>query len=330
MATSNQYGFSLQRNDLITTAFYLMNWRKKGQPIAAEDLTYGNTQLNNMLTSWTRKDIFLWKYEIIYLFLQYGQYKYVVSPTTSDHCTLSYNQTTLTIPANISSVTISVLDITGFVVGYKIGVVTDSNVVSWATISSISGNDITLSSGLVAPCLSGSNVVFVYQNLPQKPQKMKYATLLTPKTQSSDSSNTGGYEVQLVTLARKDYETLSIKAQPSGYPSQIMFEPRDTEAWVWISQSPAVTSQVVKLNVQYPFQNFTSAADNANLPNEWTDCLVWNLAKKLIPAYGVEGARVQQIGDEADKLFAEMLDYDQEDTYLQIDQSVFPNRRWGR
>lgn len=326
MTTSGQYNFTLLRNELITNAFYLMNWIPKGTVLAAEDLNYGVVQLNNMVTSWESNDIYLWKYEIINLFLQYGQYKYVISPTTTDHATLDYNQTTMTTAAGAGSSVITVLDTTGFVVGYNIGMVTDSNVLFWTTIAGISGNTITLTAPLSLNALQGSNVVFVYQNSTQKPLKMKYATLITPKT----SSDTGGYEVQLVTLARKDYQTLSIKAQPAGYPSQIMFEPRRNEGWIWLSQSPAITNQVVKLNCVYPFQSFANANDDADFPSEWTDTLVWNLAKKLIPAYGVEGARVQQISDEADKLMTKLLDYDMEDTYLQIDISVFPNRRWGR
>lgn len=327
MGTSGEYGFTLQRNELVTNAFYLMNWIPKGQPLAAEDLNYGITQLNNMVNSWQRKDIYLWKYETIALFPQYGQYKYVLSPTTTDHATLNYNQTTLTSPASATATTITVLDPIGFVIGYNIGIVTDSNVVFWTTISSVSGSTIGLTDALTLNALQGSNVVFVYQNKTQKPLKMKYATLLSPKM---GGNNTGGYEIQLVTLARKDYQTLSTKSQPVGYPSQVMFEPRRTEGWIWLSQAPAVTNQVIKLNCVYPFEDFASANDDADFPAEWTDTLVWNLAKKLIPAYGVEGARSAEIKEEADMLFQQLLDYDMEDTYLQIDISVFPNRRWGR
>lgn len=325
MGTSGQYNFTLQRNELVTNAFYLMNWVPKGQPLAAEDLNYGITQLNNMVTSWARKDIYLWKYEIIFLFLQYAQNKYVISPTATDHSTLAYTQNFLDADADTPDTSIDVVDSTGFVIGYNIGIVTNSNYVFWTTITNVVGNTITLNSAITEEASSG-NIIFVYQSLPQKPLKIKYATLLTPQNQAL----TGGYETQLVMLARKDYQTLSVKGQPVGYPSQLMFEPRRTEGWVWVAQSPQDTTQVMKLNCLYPFEDFVTANDDADFPTEWTDTLVWNLAKKLIPAYGVEGQRVTEIKEEADLLFQQLLDYDNEDTYLQIDISVFPNRRWGR
>lgn len=327
---SGQYNFTLLRNDLVTQAFYLMNKYKKGQQLAAEDLNYGVTQLNNMITSWESNDIFLWKYEIIYLFLQYAQSKYVISPTSNDHSTLAMTQTILSNGVAAGSTVIPVVSTIGMNIGDNFGIVTDSNFVFWSTIATISGNMVTINTPLSQNALQGGNVIFDYTSLPQKPQKMKYATLLSPVLDPINNPGGVGYETQLVTLARKDYQTLSVKGQPVGYPSQVMYEPRAYEGWLWVAQCPQNTTQVIKLNVVYPFQSMTSANNNAEFPSEWTDTLVWNLAKKLIPAYGVEGTRVDQITKEADMLYGRLLDYDMEDTYLQVDISVFPNRRWGR
>jgi len=327
MSTSGVYTWQLQRNAIVSQAFKKLGLLPKGQELAPEDLNEGITQLNSMVKSWQSEDIYLWKFEIINLFLQYGQNKYVVGPGSgTDHATLDYDYSYLASAASAGATSITVQDATGFTIGKTIGVVQSSYVVFWTTIANVVGNVITLTAPLDEVAAADRNV-FCYSDKPAKPLKMKYATLLNL---AQNESGQQGYETQMNVLARKDYELLSVKYQAAGYPSEIMFEPRRTEGWIWISQAPANTTQVMKLNVVYPFQAFEAADNDPDFPEEWTNTLVYNLAAELIADYGVEGTRAEVVLKRAEELKQKLLDYDMEDTYLQIDVAVFPRRQWGR
>lgn len=311
MAISGSYNFELKRNQLVEQAFKKCGLLPKGQSLAAEDLNEGITLLNMMVKSWASKDIYLWKYETIALFPQYGQYKYIISPSTTDHATTSYNRTTASVAASSGASTIEVSSATGFANTYNIGVELSTGYLQWTTITNVSSTTITLNDALTSDVNSGATV-YVYQSLAQKPLKCKYATVI-----DSDEN-----ETEISVVARKDYRTLANKTNVVDLPSEIMFEPRRSESFIWVSGASGDVSKVILLDTVYPFADFDSLNDDADFPSEWTDTLVYNLAKRLVVDYGVTGERAARIDSEADRLFADLLDYDMEDTYLQVDVAI--------
>ena len=69
----------------------------------------------------------------------------------------------------------------------------------------------------------------------------------------------------------------------------------------------------MRLSAMLPLQDFDASGNNADLPTEWLDTIVWSLAKRLLPIYGASGTRsAQDIKDGSTVMLNEMMGWDQE------------------
>ncbi len=69
----------------------------------------------------------------------------------------------------------------------------------------------------------------------------------------------------------------------------------------------------MRMSCLLPLQDFDASGNNADLPTEWLDTIVWNLAKRLLPSYGAAGqASAQMITQGGTTMLNEMVQWDQE------------------
>ena len=71
---------------------------------------------------------------------------------------------------------------------------------------------------------------------------------------------------------------------------------RNARGTIFLWPRPDTVSDTLKISCVLPLQDFDASGNNADLPTEWLDTIVWNLAKRLIPSYGASGrASAQEI-----------------------------------
>ena len=81
-----------------------------------------------------------------------------------------------------------------------------------------------------------------------------------------------------------------------------------------------------------PLNDITLATDIPDFPNEWMNCLVWNLADQLSLEYGVPMNSRQEIAQRAGTYKALLTDWDVEasSTFFQPDFRSSSNNSYSR
>ena len=83
---------------------------------------------------------------------------------------------------------------------------------------------------------------------------------------------------------------------------------------------------------QMPLNDMTLATDIPDFPNEWMNCLVWNLADQLALEYGVPMNARQEISQRATAYRTQLDDWNVEasSTFFQPDFRSTSNNSYGR
>jgi hypothetical protein len=85
---------------------------------------------------------------------------------------------------------------------------------------------------------------------------------------------------------REDYALIAVKQISASPPTTIFYDPDFPlgNVYVW----PLAGNQYeIHLLVKQPLQSFASLSDTINLPQEYLEALMWNLAARLRPMYGL-------------------------------------------
>jgi hypothetical protein len=281
------------------------------EPLSAEDNATACEALNVLIKSWQAKDLFLWKYQDVVVFPQYGQATYSLGSTSTDHFTTNYSRTVLTAGSGASDTTIEVQSVTGFADDYYVGIELDSGYMQWTRQDgAAAGLVITIDNALTGAASAG-NAVYVYAQKAARPQKVHYATLLQNWQLSSATAIDNSSETPLTVLATKDYFMMPNKAS-LGQVVQISYDPLLTNGKLSCYQTPNDVTAPIILQTTYPFEYFTTTTDEPDAPNEWLKALIYNLAWDLCDEFGINGERAASIKEKAQYYLQELLDYDQE------------------
>ena len=142
-----------------------------------------------------------------------------------------------------------------------------------------------------------------------------------------------GNDIQLLPLARQDYDMLGQKSQNVQTPVNYMFMPTIGSG---VSQSnstlslypPAFDNTItIFLNVQRPLQDIVNSADEFDVPSEWFTAIVLGLAAGVARKYRVDTQDAMLLKAEAKEALQECLDFNQEEAsvYFQPDMSMGGN-----
>lgn len=114
----------------------------------------------------------------------------------------------------------------------------------------------------------------------------------------------GGNETPLNEMSRQEYFDTPNKSQ-SSTPNSFYYDPQRTTGtlYLWPPANTA-TAAAQTLNVSYlrRMADFDGASDEADMPQEWLDALIWNGADSLEVEYPVNDQRI------ASKITAYALD----------------------
>lgn len=298
MATSGTSSFNFTRDQIITSAA-----RKVGAIAAGEVLSSGAVsdfadQLNLMVKGWDASGLHIWTEEEATLFLQPNQIQYTVGGSTTDQAALTtFTATTLSAAAAQGATSINVVSATGFAANTFVGVVLNSGSIFWTTESGApSGTAITLATGLTGAAAAGA-AVYVYTSQITRPLRIVGARRYT---------FIGALETPMILMSRIDYRNLPNKTSP-GTVTQLFYDPRggaNNQGQIFVWPAPPDATSAVKFTWWRMIQDFTSPANNPDLPNEWLNALIYNLAYQMAPEYDVPELRFNRL----EKLAAGSLD----------------------
>lgn len=278
MALSGSDNFTNTRDDIINAALRKTGQLAEGETATAQQVNDAAKDLERMVKLAQAAGLHLWKYEEMVLFLVADQQSYDLGTTTSENWVKKSDlvSTTLSAAASSTDTAMTVTSITGISDGDVVGVVVDDNTIHWTTVNGApSGSTVTLTTGLDDDAASG-NALYAYTNKATRPLQVTHG-----RAQVSTTS-----EIELTILAREDYFRLSNKAA-SGTVIQVYYNPRLTNGKLYVWPTAEDERVYLNLTTQISIQDFDAADNNPDFPAEWHEALVWNLAKRLIPEYGI-------------------------------------------
>lgn len=310
MATSNSSNFDLTRDQIIKIALRKIGAIATGETPDAQTINDCSDQLNALVKSLVATGLHVWTESEATVFIQPRQATYTIGTGSPDHITETYTATTLASAAALGAGTISVSSASGIATTYSIGIVLDDGTVFWTTVNGAPvGTTVTLAATLTDSASAG-NAVYVYQTGIVRPLRVVNARRYNYASQ---------LDTQMLVLSRIDYQNMPNK-QNTGVVTQWFYDPRggsNTTGRLYVWPAPVDATNAVKITWWRPIQDFDTASNNSDLPVEWLDALIWNLAYKMAPEYDCSPQRYAMLKEQAAISLDNVAGWDREpESYL--------------
>lgn len=307
MSTSGSSDFTRTRNQIISRAARQINAIRAGSTLKAQEVSDWSEALNAMVKRWQATGIHVWTTTEGTLFPQASQIRYGLSSSSTDHATASYVATNLSAAVASGATTLAVDAITGIASGDNVGVVLSDGTLYWTTVNGAPASlTITLTAGLTGAA-SDNAAVFAYTTKIVRPLKIVDAR--TYNISSALETPISEYDGGL--MARRDYQNLPNKSQ-TGTITSAFYDPQLSTGYLYLWSPPATVTDLVKFTWHRPIQDFDSASDNPDLPQEWIDPLVFNLAMVMAPEYQVPMETFNMVASMAQTFLDAVGGYDRE------------------
>ncbi len=307
MTTSGSVDFNQTRNEIITDSLVLLGIYDPGDTVNSSDINFCSNILNKMVKGWEAQGLHLWTAQEATLFLNLNQKSYSLSSSSStDICGDDAKFTTLTADASGASLTVD--STTGFSVSDKIGIVLDDLTTQWTTIASVdSTTAVTLNASLTSAASSG-NSVFVFTTRTDRPLAIT----------SARYRDGGGSERPIERDGRTDFMEIPLK-DSTGPTIRIFYSPKVSSATLYTWPVCDDPNGCITFSYLRRIQDFDSSSDNPDLPQEWLECITYNLAIRIASAYGIATQKLNpDISLIAQSSLAEMTLWDDDDGSLII------------
>jgi hypothetical protein len=311
MATSGISTHGRNRDQLLTRALRLCGAIASGETPGAQEITDAAEALNAMVKHWQATGVHIWRTTEATLFLQADQVRYELGATSTDHATETATQTTLSASAADGASSIVVTSATGIANGYYIGIQVDDGTFHWTTVNGApAGTTVTLTSALDDSATSGA-VVLVYQTKLVRPLKILSARVY---------NLTSAIETPVDEMDRIEYQELPNKTS-TGSVNGFYYDRRggaNSTGYFYIWQPSNAVEDAIRMTVARPIQDFTAAGDDADLPQEWIEAIVWNLAERLAVEYDAPDSKLVRIRERAAQYLAEVNWWERELTEIEL------------
>ena len=324
---SGSVDFNQTRNEIVTDSLVLLGAVEEAETPEAAALEYGIRQLERMVKHWQGSGIHLWSRREATLFVTPSQAAYELGPSSAAHAAEDSDivRTTLSADEASGQTVISIASTTDGLVTMlaadKAAVVLDDDTLHWTTIATVdSTTQITLDVATTGAASSG-NFVYAYTNDLARP-------LRVIDVRRRDESN--DQDTPIITQSHEEYQRLPNK-EIDGETNIVYYHPehRSTaRGTIYLWPRPPSVARTMRLSCLLPLQDFDAAGNNADMPTEWLDTIVWNLAKRLLPKYGAAGhASAAAIVQGGTTMLNEMLQWDNEPESVYFGPALAYN--WG-
>lgn len=119
-----------------------------------------------------------------------------------------------------------------------------------------------------------------------------------------------GYDQPLRLMDREEYNRLPDK-DASGEPFAVWVDRTDTSSIATVYPVPAAVGDTLYIVGKRAIEDVTALSETMEVPPEWSECIVYNLAVKLMPDFpGMPQAEKQDVQFEAERLLQLMMGHD--------------------
>jgi len=99
----------------------------------------------------------------------------------------------------------------------------------------------------------------------------------------------------------------------SGTPVNLYYQPLRDYGVINLWPKPSDSTTTITLRYQTPFEDMTSSTDDIDFPSEWTEAIIYGLAHRLSPEYGVPLQDRQLLAKEAEFFHDKALSFGTEE-----------------
>lgn len=335
MATSNVVTFRLNRDQVITQALIKVGALdpENTASITTPQLTNAAQVLNLMMKGWEAQGLQLWERKYGVVFPQKNQAVYILgSPgPAGDHACLStplgsgFIRTTAVgaIAALGTSVTVVAVSNSGTVGlpaitmanGDNIGIQQSDGTMFWTTIANVNTGTkvVTLTAGPTVGSIVGAYITTYTTKL------MRPLRILDGFTRQA-----AGNDIPHLILPREQYNRFGQKTS-AGTSIQTYYDVQENSGHLYVYPTTQDVTQMLFIEFQKPIDDFVGASDDFDMPQEWGEAIIWNLALRLLTDYGTPEERATRIERLAAEFFKKLDGWDQEigSLYLQPSQWAY-------
>lgn len=306
MTTSGTSSFTRTRDQICHAAARKIGAVRAGETMSYDMLNDFVEGLNILTKHFQGQGLHVWTTTEATLFPQVDQVRYALALTGADHATQSYVATTAPSGGISGHTTITVTSSTGISSADHIGIKLTDGTLFWTTVSGAPvANVVTLANALTDD-VDDDAAVYAYTTKIVRPLKIVDARSYTPST---------AIEVPLSVISRLDYQALPNKTS-TGAINQVFYDPQLTTGYLYLWLAQSSVDDLVKFTWWRPIEDFNAAGDNADLPQEWLQALIFNLAVVMAPEFGVLTERIAGIKALADEYLDQMKGFDRDGDYL--------------
>lgn len=142
-----------------------------------------------------------------------------------------------------------------------------------------------------------------------------------------NSSAMGLIDTPMRILTRQEYNILGNK-ESTGIPIQGYYDPQREHGVLAVFPVPdsnAATNYTVTFVYQRPFEDITASTNNPDVPQEWLEAMIYGLAVRIAPEYGLPLDQRQLLRKEADDIKQTALNFGLEEGSMFFQRDV---RSW--
>ena len=134
---------------------------------------------------------------------------------------------------------------------------------------------------------------------------------------SSNSSN-----IPMNVYSNTNYNILPL-TYSSGTPVNLYYQPLSTYGTIHLWPLPADNSNTISIRYQRPFEDMNASTDNLDFPAYWTEAVIYGLADRLAPEYGIPLEDRKVLSMQATTFHANALSFGSEDSSFYIQPNNF-------
>lgn len=284
MTTSGSSDFTINRDELcLAAARKVYAVRGSATTMPPKMLTDFTLALNAMVKHWQAQEIHVWTVSEATLFPQASQVRYALASSGAAHCTQDYAQTELSAAEAAGQTTISVDDDDDILDNDYVAIVLEDGTMHFSQVNGTpAGNVVTIDHALPSTAAAGA-ALFAYTSKIVRPLRIVDWRL---------HNIVSGQDTPMpAPIARYEYQGLPNKTAP-GSINNLFYDPQLSTGYLSLWQPPRRVSQLVKFTWWRPIQDFDAAGDNPDFPTEWTQTLIFNLAKVVAPEFSVPNEKM--------------------------------------
>lgn len=121
-----------------------------------------------------------------------------------------------------------------------------------------------------------------------------------------------GIETPMTRMTRQEYDDLPTKTT-TGTPSQFYYDRQREAALLYVWPVLAVAAgETMEITYQREVEDISDLSDVIDVPAEWYETVVYNLADRLVDDFSAEGTDISRVIARAEILLAEARGFDAE------------------